>query len=90
MEMDLQAVIHGKLGEAYALSPWTENRLDEIIHLVDAYAQQQYEKGYKAALTDAQMAALRVSYGIEGGYKKNTCLMGRQVSELGIASSQSG
>ena len=61
MEMDLQAVIRGKLGEAYAMSPWTEGRLDEIIHLIDAYANQQYKQGYQAALTDAQMAAQRVS-----------------------------
>lgn len=65
MEMDLHAVIRGKLGEAYAMSPWTEGRLDEIIHLIDAYAHQQYEQGYQAALTDAQMAARRVSYGLK-------------------------
>ncbi len=65
MEMDLQAVIRGKLGEAYAVSPWTEGRLDDIIHLIEAYGRQQYEQGYRAALTDAQMAAQRVSYGLE-------------------------
>ena len=44
MEMDLQVVIRGKLGEAYAMSSWTEGRLDELIHLIDAYARQQYEQ----------------------------------------------
>ncbi len=64
MEMDLQSVIRGKLGEAYAMSPWTEDRLDELIHLIEAYARQQYNYGYQAALTDAQMAAQRVSFGL--------------------------
>ena len=54
-----------KLGEAYAMSPWTQGRLEEIIHLVDAYAKQQYEQGYQTALADARMAALRVSFGLE-------------------------
>ena len=65
MEMDLQALVRGKLGEAYAMSPWTQGRLEEIIHLVDAYAKQQYEQGYRTALADARMAATRVSFGLE-------------------------
>ena len=65
MEMDLQALVRGKLGEAYAMSPWTQGQLEEIIHLVDTYAKQQYEQGYQTALADARMAAQRVSFGLE-------------------------
>ena len=54
-----------KLGEAYAMSPWTQGHLEEIIHLVDTYAKQQYEQGYRTALADARMAAMRVSFGLE-------------------------
>ena len=47
------------------MSPWTQGQLEEIIHLVDAYAKQQYEQGYRTALADARMAAMRVSFGLE-------------------------
>ncbi|WP_037355363.1 hypothetical protein [Selenomonas sp. FC4001] len=62
---NLDAEIRGKLGEAYAMSPWTQGQLEEIIHLVDTYAKQQYEQGYQTALADARMVALRVSFGLE-------------------------
>ncbi|SDZ77093.1 hypothetical protein [Selenomonas ruminantium] len=61
--MDLDSVIRGKLGEAYAMSPWTEDKLDEMLQLISDYAEEQYNKGYQAALVDAQSVAQNVSYG---------------------------
>ena len=60
---NLDAEIRGKLGEAYAMSPWTEEKLDELIRLVMDYADERYQQGYMAALTDVCDAAERVSYG---------------------------
>ena len=60
--MNLDAEIRGKLGEAYAMSPWTEERLDEMIQLIQKYAEESYAKGYQAALADAQVAAERACY----------------------------
>ena len=60
---NLDSMIRGKLGEAFALSPWTKGRLEEMIHLIDAYAAQKYEEGYQAAMMDAQSLAKRVCYG---------------------------
>ena len=61
--MDLDSVIRGKLGEAYALSPWTEGKLDEMIQLINDYAEEKYQQGYLAALADVQNMVKNVSYG---------------------------
>ena len=61
--MDLDSVIRGKLGEAYAMSPWTEDKLDEMLQLISDYADKKYRQGYQAALADAQTVAQNVSYG---------------------------
>ena len=60
---NLDAEIRGKLGETYAMSPWTEDKLEELIGLVTEYAEERYQQGYLAALADACDAAERVSYG---------------------------
>ena len=51
--MNLDAMIRGKLGEICALSPWTEDSLDEMLELIDAYAKEKYQEGYHDALEDA-------------------------------------
>ncbi len=61
--MNLDSVIRGKLGEAYAMSPWTEDKLEEMLQLIGDYAEEQYNKGYQAALADAQSIAQNVSLG---------------------------
>lgn len=61
--MNLDSVIRGKLGEAYAMSPWTEDKLDEMLQLIGDYAEEQYNKGDRAALADAQSIAQNVSLG---------------------------
>ena len=62
--MNLDSMIRGKLGEICALSPWTENSLDEMLALIDAYAKEKYQEGYRDALDDAEMLAERVSLGV--------------------------
>ena len=61
--MDLDSVIRGKLGEAYAMSLWAEDKLDEMIQLISDYAEEKYRQGYQAALADAQTVAQNVCYG---------------------------
>ena len=61
--MNLDSMIRGKLGEICALSPWTEDSLDEMIQLIDAYAKEKYQEGYRDALEDAQTLVERVSLG---------------------------
>lgn len=61
--MNYDSAIRGKLGEAYAMSPWTEDKLDELLELLEAYGKQQYDAGYMAALEDAQSAARRATVG---------------------------
>jgi len=61
--MNLDAMIRGKLGEICALSPWTEDSLDEMLELIDAYAKEKYLEGYHDALEDAQTLVERVSLG---------------------------
>ena len=63
--MNLDAMIRGKLGEICALSPWTEDSLDDMLALIDAYAKEKYQEGYNAALSDAEDLAERVSVGVQ-------------------------
>ena len=62
--MNLDSMIRGKLGEICALSPWTEASLDEMLELIDAYAKEKYQEGYRDALDDAEMIVERVSLGV--------------------------
>lgn len=61
--MNLDSMIRSKLREICALSPWTEDGLDEMIQLIDTYAKEKYREGYHDALEDAQMLVERVSLG---------------------------
>ena len=63
MSVNLDLMIRTKLGEAYAMSPWTEDKLDEMLQLIEDYAEQRYNEGYKAALVEAKKLAKRVSIG---------------------------
>ena len=42
MSVNLDLMIRTKLGEAYAMSPWTEDKLDEMLQLIEDYAEQRY------------------------------------------------
>ncbi|BAL83018.1 hypothetical protein SELR_13100 [Selenomonas ruminantium subsp. lactilytica TAM6421] len=66
MSLNLDVMIRTKLGEAYAMSPWTEDKLDEMLQLIEDYAEQRYKEGYQEAIVDAQSVAQNVSFGIEG------------------------
>ncbi len=65
MTVNLDLMIRTKLGEAYAMSPWTEDKLDEMLELIEDYAEQKYKEGYQKAIVDAQIVAQNVCYGIE-------------------------
>ena len=62
--MDFGAMIRSKLGETCTLSPQSEDRLDEMLKLINAYAQEKYQEGYHAALADAENLAKRVTVGV--------------------------
>ena len=61
--MNLDSMICGKLGEICALSQWTEDSLDDMLALIDAYVKEKYQEGYHDALDDAQTLVERVSMG---------------------------